>query len=152
MFVPDVFGVRKVCHRACHLQDAVVGTGGEVQFPDKATHAVLSGPVQPTEVGQVACTHVGIAVDARKAREPRGLSFPCRDDPCADGGGGFPAWGVQKFGEGDGRKGELDVDAVEEGTRNLAAIGRDLALGAAADVRGVVRIAARGTDSWPRRA
>ena len=63
-------------------------------------------------------------------------------DTGADDGGGFGSGVAAEFLEGDGGDLDMDIDAVEQGTADLAQIVLDLARGTAALAGGIAEKAA----------
>ena len=115
MFGEDGFASVQIGYGARDFQDAVVGTGGEVETlhgGTKKNHAVGVGL---GVLVQEARSHLGIAMDARKAGKAFGLYLAGTDDPFADGGAGLACLAFGKLLEGYRNDFHLDVNPVEEG-------------------------------------
>ena len=125
------------------FEDAVVGPGGHVH----ALHGIAKF-LQADGVGlgvfvEQGRGHLGVAVDTGLVLEAALLEHPCSDDTLADGGAGF-AWGFRRhLVKINGLDFYLQVNAVEQRTRNLAHIMRALVLVADALLLGMTVVATR---------
>ena len=107
---------------ASHLEDAAVGTGGELQaLHGHAEHVERLG-IGLGKLAEHLFGHLGIAVDALVGLEALLLNLTRSYHPLTDGGRGFAWLHLRELGKGNRLNLALNVDAVEEGTRDLVHI------------------------------
>src|ERR1017187_9097692 len=122
----DGGGFIEVGDGAGNFEDAVVGPGGEAHASDGDFAVALAGIVESADFADIAGGHAGV-VESAGALYGAGLL-----DAGADFGGRLGGGIAAQFLEGDGWDFDVDIDAIEEGTADLAEIVLDLAWGAAA--------------------
>ena len=122
----DGGGFIEVGDGAGNFEDAVVGAGGEAHASDGHFEGALAGIVESADFADIAGGHAGV-VESAGALYGAGLL-----DAGADFGGRLGGGIAAQFLEGDGWDFDVDIDAIEEGTADLAEIVLDLAWGAAA--------------------
>lgn len=136
MLALDVLPFVQIGQRPGYLEYAMQGAQGKFQ--------ALSGSLQPATVrfGErtvaVHAQQVEVGVGTALAGQ---LPLPCGADPLADlAGGGFAAARLQAgaFAE----HADVQVDALEQRSGELAAIALDLLRGAAAAAAGIAEVAA----------
>ena len=166
--VEDVGAGLEVGDGAGDFEDAVVGPRAHVHAFHGVAKLFQAGGVGLCVFMEQGWGHLGVAVDAGFVLEAALLQHPRGNDTLADGGAGF-AWGLaghlptasvgcasamlkrvwhcarlaQQLVEIDGLNFDLQVDAVEQRTRNLAHIMRALVLVADALLLGVPIVPAR---------
>ena len=166
--VEDVGGAFEVGDGAGDFEDAVVGSRAHVHALHGVFQLLQAGGVGLGVFVEQGGGHLGVAVDAWFVLEAALLQHPGGNDALPDGGTGF-AWGfarhlptasvgcasamlkrvwhcaqlAQQLVEIDGLDLDLQVDAVEQRTRNLAHVVRALILVADALLRGVAIVPAR---------
>ena len=132
----DGGGMIEVGDGAGDLQDAVVRAGRKPHPPHRHFERALAGVVERADLADIADWHAGV-VEAAGVLHGAGLF-----DTGADDGGGFGSGVAAEFLEGDGGDLDMDIDAVEQGTADLAQIVLDLARGTAALAGGIAEKAA----------
>jgi hypothetical protein len=132
----DVGGMIEVGDGAGDFEDAVVGAGGEAHAADGHFEGAFAGIIEGADAADIAGGHAGV-VEAAGVLHGAGLF-----DTGADDGGGFGSGVAAEFLEGDGGDLDMDIDAVEQGTADLAQIVLDLARGTAALAGGIAEKAA----------
>lgn len=142
----DFFGGGEVGDGAGNLEDAVVGAGGEGEFFHGLLEKVAEGGIDRAVLADLGVGHAG--VDGRlRAFEAGVLACVGCLDAGAHRGGGL-AWNLgAQFLEGQRRRLDMQVDAVQERTADPRAVALDLGGAAAAFVLRVSQISA---GAWLR--
>ena len=86
MLTLDALAAGEVGDGAGDLDDALVGTGGEVEVGHGALKHLVAGSIQLSVLVQEGGIHLGVAVDALDTLVPFLLYLPCLDDPFTDCG------------------------------------------------------------------
>lgn len=127
---------------ARELEDAVVGPRREPQPLDRQLHEPLSFRVGLAVARDERDPHVSVGVNAGDSGEARALHSPGGFDSLADLNRRFSLRFFCEFFPGKSRHLDVDVDAVEERTRDARAVALDQLGGAGARFRGVSQVAA----------
>src|SRR6266581_3499886 len=142
----DILGTHAVASRKVSCgprdpEDAVIAAGGEPPRLDRFGEKLLRFRIDRAEALDLGDREVGVhAVTARGWTSAHPLT--CRDDAVTHVGGSLPALVAEAL-EGDTRNVHPQVDAIEERTRELAAIALDLLRKARAFAIGIAPEAAR---------
>ena len=132
----------QVSDGAGDFQDTAVGTGGEGETLHRHAKHIHASLVGFGEEMNHALAHLGIAVDALVILVSLGLYLSCLDDTLTNVGAWFARGSLRDILERYWCYLALDVDAVEQRTRNLVHVSLYLPWGADAVVRRVAIIAA----------
>src|ERR1035441_5134613 len=133
VFGGDGGGFIEIGDGAGDFEDAVMGAGGEAHAADGHFEGALAGIVESADFADIAGGYAGV-VESAGALYGAGL-FDAGSDFGGRLGGGIAA----QFLEGDGWDFDVDIDAIEQGTADLAEIVLDLA-GSAAALAGRIAI------------
>ena len=140
----DVGAAGEVGAGAGHFEDAVVGAGGELEFFHGGFEQGGAGRVEVADLAHQAAGHLGVGVDAGQVFEALGLDVAGLHDPLGYFGAAFGgALAGGEFVVADGGDLHVQVDAVEQGTGDLAQVALDHAGCAHAVFVGVVMESAR---------
>ena len=116
----------EVGNGAGHLQDAAIGTGGELQAFHGHTEHIEAGGIGFCKLVEHALGHLGIAVDDPHPGPSRGegaeaslLDLPGLDDPLADLRAGLSRLHFAQGGKRHGLYLTMDINTVQQRTTNL---------------------------------
>lgn len=127
----------EVGNGARHPQHAVKGAGGEAQLDHGGLQKVMALGVEGTGAFQ------GLAAQALvKALLPAELALPRQQHPFPHHGGAFSRLALLQLAWRQRRHLDMQVDAVEQGAGQAAAVAADLFHGAAATTAGIAQVAA----------
>ena len=143
MVVEDVGGALEVGDGAGDFEDAVVGPRGHIHALHGVAKFLQAGGVGLGVFVQQGRGHLGVAVDAGFVLEAAFLEHPGGDDALADGGARLARGLTRHLVKVDGLDFDLQVDAVEQRTRNLAHVVGALVLVADALLLGMPIVPAR---------
>lgn len=122
----DGFGGGEVGHGAGNFQDAVVGAGTEVELGHGDADQVLGVVAELAMALDLARAHARVAIHFRVGMETGALGFAGALDAFANGGRRFFGARAGDVAVFDGGHFDVEVDAIEERTRNALAITVDL--------------------------
>jgi len=145
----QVFGPRQVGDGAADLEDAVVGTGGEPQPGDGVTEEPLDRLRERAVPTEIARGHVGVGVETRPLPEALALADSGQLHPLPDRDARLRRVGSDEVTVIYRRDLEVDVDAVEQRTRDAGPVALDVDVGAAAGVDGVAEVPAGTSPRCP---
>jgi len=93
----DGVASRQISDSSCDLEDAVIGTGAEVQIGHGVFQQLIAPVIQSAMLLQLCMAHAGIAGRFSRFRKAMFLNLPGLHDSRPDGGGRFCRHGVSKF-------------------------------------------------------
>jgi hypothetical protein len=126
VFRRDLDRAGQVGNRSGDLQNPVVGSSTEPQFPHGELEGLLARDVQGAQRSDLAGRDIGIAVTAGQ------LALPGGQHPFPHLGRRLPTRPAAQFLIRNGGDFNVEIDAVEEGTADLGEVSLDDAGGAPA--------------------
>ncbi|OQA25721.1 MAG: hypothetical protein BWY59_01664 [Verrucomicrobia bacterium ADurb.Bin345] len=122
----NVLGPVQVGNCARHLKNAIVRARAEIQVRDRHLEHLLRIVVQPAMLVHILRAHRGVAVHAARTLEPGLLHLPRLDHARADRRGRLPSLHGRKVLVAHRRHLDMNVNPVQQRTRNLVAISLNL--------------------------
>ena len=142
MIRSDRFASGHVGNGAGYFQDPVVGTGAEVEIGHGVFEELVPPVVKAAMLLELGVTHARVAGCFPCSGEAVVLDVAGLQDTFADHGGGLRWNRVGEFLVLDCRSLHMQVDPIEERSRDLPAVALHLAWGAAAFPFGIAIVAA----------
>ena len=140
--LPDGFGLGEVGDGAGDLEDAVVGAGGQRELFHGLLEQVAHAGIERAVALDLRRGHTGVGREARAA-ETDELVLAGQFDALAHGGGRLAGLVGAQLGDGERRRLDMDVDAIEQRSADAGAVALDLGRRAPALVLRIAEVAAR---------
>ena len=141
----DILLTGEVGDGAGDLDDALVGSGGEVEVGHGTLQHLIAWSVELGVLMKQGGIHLGVAMDALDALVPLLLNLPRFDDTLTDGGRRLTLRCTRKLFKGHTRDFHMQVDSIQQRTTYLVEVSLDLARCACAGMGGVMMVA---TGAW----
>jgi hypothetical protein len=125
MCAVELFAGGKIGDRSGNFQDAVVGTNGEAEVCEGLIENAARGGIELAVAPHGARAHLRIRLHGRP-REALALNRACGLNALADRGRALSGCEVRNLVGRQRRHFDLQVDAVEQGTGDLAEVTSDL--------------------------